>query len=201
MLVIFASMLYEKRIIFISRRPSRLSACVQAANAIIYPMHWQHIYIPVLPKHLIDYLLAPMPFLIGVPTPIWEVSHFVTVTRDLGGLTSVSRADQTPKVVSTPREVPFRVDQMIRIVRKGLLRSPQLGQLGIYREGLMGQACQELRRVWHEGSWEWFDRIIGGRKVLRWKGRTGVTQIRTPKEGKILQPQNTRYKNPRALPH
>ena len=73
MLVIFASMLYERRIIFISRRLSRLSACVQAANAIIYPMHWQHIYIPVLPKHLIDYLLAPMPFLIGVPTPIWEV--------------------------------------------------------------------------------------------------------------------------------
>lgn len=69
MMIIFASMLYERRIIFISKRLSRLSACVQACNALIYPMIWQHIYIPVLPLSLIDYLLAPMPFLIGVPTP------------------------------------------------------------------------------------------------------------------------------------
>ncbi|XP_012339359.1 DENN domain-containing protein 1A isoform X2 [Apis florea] len=69
MMIIFASMLYERRIIFTSKRLSRLSACVQACNALIYPMIWQHIYIPVLPLSLIDYLLAPMPFLIGVPTP------------------------------------------------------------------------------------------------------------------------------------
>lgn len=80
MLVIFASMLYERRIIFVSRRLYRLSACVQAANAIIYPMHWQHIFIPVLPKHLSECLLAPMPFLIGVPTSLWRVSLFNAVT-------------------------------------------------------------------------------------------------------------------------
>lgn len=66
-------MLYERRIIFISKRLSRLSACVQACNALIYPMIWQHIYIPVLPLSLIDYLLAPMPFLIGVPTATLQV--------------------------------------------------------------------------------------------------------------------------------
>ncbi|XP_071747929.1 DENN domain-containing protein 1A isoform X4 [Lepeophtheirus salmonis] len=72
MLVVFASMLYERRVIIVSRKLSRLSACVQAANSIIYPMQWQHIYIPILSKQLMDYLSAPMPFLIGVPTPIFE---------------------------------------------------------------------------------------------------------------------------------
>eukprot|EP00096_Caligus_rogercresseyi_P016836 TRINITY_DN985_c0_g1_i2.p1 TRINITY_DN985_c0_g1~~TRINITY_DN985_c0_g1_i2.p1 ORF type:complete len:866 (-),score=178.73 TRINITY_DN985_c0_g1_i2:255-2852(-) len=72
MLVIFASMLYERRVIIVSKKLSRLSACVQAANSIIYPMQWQHIYIPILSKQLIDYLSAPMPFLIGVPSPIFE---------------------------------------------------------------------------------------------------------------------------------
>lgn len=67
MIVLFASMLHERRILITSRRLSRLSACVQAANALIYPMEWQHIFIPVLPNHLLDYLSAPMPFLIGVP--------------------------------------------------------------------------------------------------------------------------------------
>lgn len=73
MMIIFASMLYERRIVFTSTRLSRLSACAQAANAIIYPMNWQHIFIPVLPVSLIDYLLAPMPFLIGVPTSTFKV--------------------------------------------------------------------------------------------------------------------------------
>ena len=73
MMVIFASMLYERRIIVKSDRLSRLSSCVQAANSIIYPMHWQHIFIPVLPEHLIDYLLAPMPFLIGVSSSLLKV--------------------------------------------------------------------------------------------------------------------------------
>ncbi|XP_035224223.1 DENN domain-containing protein 1A-like isoform X2 [Stegodyphus dumicola] len=68
MMVIFASMLHERRILVTSKKLSRLSACVQAANTLIYPMHWQHIFIPMLPKHLIDYLSAPMPFLIGVPS-------------------------------------------------------------------------------------------------------------------------------------
>ncbi|XP_024943488.1 DENN domain-containing protein 1B isoform X2 [Cephus cinctus] len=72
MMMIFSSMLYERRIIFTSKKLSRLSACVQACNALIYPMIWQHIYIPVLPLALMDYLLAPMPFLIGVPAPILQ---------------------------------------------------------------------------------------------------------------------------------
>lgn len=95
MMIIFASMLYERRIVFISTRLSRLSACAQSANAIIYPMHWQHIFIPVLPVSLIDYLLAPMPFLIGVPT-----STFKRVRRaDMG---EVVILDADSNTVETP---------------------------------------------------------------------------------------------------
>ncbi|XP_014291494.1 DENN domain-containing protein 1B isoform X1 [Halyomorpha halys] len=72
MIRVFASMLFERRIVFTSKKLYRLSACVQAANAIIYPMNWQHIFIPVLPAHLVDYLLAPMPYLIGVPNSLLD---------------------------------------------------------------------------------------------------------------------------------
>lgn len=72
MMVIFASMLFERRIIVTSRKLTRLSACVQSANDVIYPMNWQHIFIPVLPASLIDYMLAPMPFLIGVPEDVLQ---------------------------------------------------------------------------------------------------------------------------------
>ena len=74
MMTVFASMLFERRIIFSSKHLNRLSACVQAANSLLYPMTWQHIYIPVIPECLLDYLHAPMPFLIGVPDVLMSVS-------------------------------------------------------------------------------------------------------------------------------
>ncbi|XP_058452337.1 DENN domain-containing protein 1C isoform X2 [Malaya genurostris] len=72
MIGIFAAMLAERRIIFVSRRLDILASCIQAANAFLYPMVWQHIFIPVLPMKMKDILGAPMPFLIGVPEAVYE---------------------------------------------------------------------------------------------------------------------------------
>ncbi|BFG04372.1 uncharacterized protein DMAD_03362 [Drosophila madeirensis] len=77
MIAVFAAMLAERRIIFTSRHLDRLSSCIQAANAFLFPMVWQHIFIPVLPWEFKDYLGAPMPYLIGVPKPVLE-----TVSED-----------------------------------------------------------------------------------------------------------------------
>lgn len=73
---LWAALLNERRIAVVASKPSRLSATVQAANATLFPMSWQHIFIPILPEHLIDYLLAPMPFLVGVPRSVMEVIEF-----------------------------------------------------------------------------------------------------------------------------
>ncbi|XP_037904167.1 DENN domain-containing protein 1A-like isoform X9 [Hermetia illucens] len=70
MIAVFAAMLSERRIIFTSRRLDRLSSCIQAANAFLYPMVWQHIFIPILPMKMKDFLCAPMPYLIGVPEAV-----------------------------------------------------------------------------------------------------------------------------------
>ncbi|XP_051868601.1 DENN domain-containing protein 1B isoform X2 [Pristis pectinata] len=72
MLQLYASMLHERRIIITSSKLSTLTACVHASAAMIYPMYWQHIYIPVLPPHLLDYCCAPMPYLIGVHLSLME---------------------------------------------------------------------------------------------------------------------------------
>ncbi|XP_052789027.1 DENN domain-containing protein 1B-like isoform X10 [Mya arenaria] len=72
MMMIFASMLHERRIIVTSKKLSRLTAVIHAAGCLLYPMYWQHLYIPVLPEFLIDYLTAPMPFVIGVHSTLME---------------------------------------------------------------------------------------------------------------------------------
>ncbi|XP_064416042.1 DENN domain-containing protein 1B [Latimeria chalumnae] len=72
MLQLYASMLHERRIIITSNKLSTLTACVHGSAAMLYPMYWQHIYIPVLPPHLLDYCCAPMPYLIGVHLSLLE---------------------------------------------------------------------------------------------------------------------------------
>ncbi|XP_074541529.1 DENN domain-containing protein 1B isoform X2 [Halichoeres trimaculatus] len=72
LLQLYASMLFERRILIFASKLSTLTSCVHALNAVLYPMCWQHIFIPVLPPHLLDYCCAPMPYLIGVHTSLAE---------------------------------------------------------------------------------------------------------------------------------
>nr|XP_015204507.1 PREDICTED: DENN domain-containing protein 1C-like isoform X1 [Lepisosteus oculatus] len=72
LLHLYASMLFERRILITSSKLSTLTACVHATSAMLYPMYWQHIFIPVLPPHLLDYCCAPMPYLIGVHSSLME---------------------------------------------------------------------------------------------------------------------------------
>nr|XP_044634748.1 DENN domain-containing protein 1A isoform X3 [Equus asinus] len=72
MLHLYASMLYERRILIICSKLSTLTACIHGSAAMLYPMFWQHVYIPVLPPHLLDYCCAPMPYLIGIHLSLME---------------------------------------------------------------------------------------------------------------------------------
>ncbi|XP_061576798.1 DENN domain-containing protein 1B isoform X2 [Cololabis saira] len=72
LLHLYASMLFERRILIFASKLSTLTSCVHALSAVLYPMYWQHIFIPVLPPHLLDYCCAPMPYLIGVHTSLSE---------------------------------------------------------------------------------------------------------------------------------
>uniref|UniRef100_A0AAV2LMR8 UDENN domain-containing protein n=1 Tax=Knipowitschia caucasica TaxID=637954 RepID=A0AAV2LMR8_KNICA len=72
LLQLYASMLFERRILIFASKLSTLTSCVHALSAVLCPMNWQHIFIPVLPPHLLDYCCAPMPYLIGVHTSLAE---------------------------------------------------------------------------------------------------------------------------------
>ncbi|XP_060950251.1 DENN domain-containing protein 1B [Limanda limanda] len=72
LLQLYASMLFERRILIFASKLSTLTSCVHAFSTLLYPMYWQHIFIPILPPHLLDYCCAPMPYLIGVHTSLAE---------------------------------------------------------------------------------------------------------------------------------
>ncbi|XP_035237910.1 DENN domain-containing protein 2C, partial [Anguilla anguilla] len=65
LLQVFASLLLERRVIFIADKLSTLSHCAHAALALLYPFTWQHTFVPVLPACMLDISCSPTPFLLG----------------------------------------------------------------------------------------------------------------------------------------
>ncbi|XP_041052387.1 DENN domain-containing protein 2D-like isoform X1 [Carcharodon carcharias] len=69
---IFASLLLERRVIFLAEELSILSQCIHGIAALLYPFTWQHTYIPVLPKVMLDIVCSPTPFVVGVQRQFLE---------------------------------------------------------------------------------------------------------------------------------
>lgn len=69
---LLSALLSESRILLVSSSPTRLAQCARSALSILAQglLHWQHLYVPVLPPHLFEYLAAPVPYLIGMLTTL-----------------------------------------------------------------------------------------------------------------------------------
>ncbi|KAJ0050558.1 hypothetical protein NL108_003793, partial [Boleophthalmus pectinirostris] len=147
LLQLYASMLFERRILIFASKLSTLTSCVHALTAVLYPMHWQHIFIPVLPPNLLDYCCAPMPYLIGVHTSLSEKVK----SR---GLEEVVILNVDTNTVETPfddlKRIPPDVMSQLKMTLKRQAVSPGCGVsraflraqallFGGYREALCTQ--------------------------------------------------------------
>ncbi|KAM4595920.1 DENN domain-containing protein 2D-like, partial [Polymixia lowei] len=63
---VFASTVMERRIIFIADELSTLSQVLHAVAALLNPFTWQHTFISIVPTVLMDVVMAPTPYLLGV---------------------------------------------------------------------------------------------------------------------------------------
>lgn len=142
--MLFTALLSERRIVITSKKLSRLSSIVMACNLFLFPFCWQHIFIPVLPMQLSDYLSAPMPFLIGVPIFVWDrlppesLGQLVRVDADSDTVTSPFPED----LDSLPHDVGSLLRKNLtgeRVLGDGLARAflRSLAQvMGHYQEAI-----------------------------------------------------------------
>ncbi|KAG7224283.1 hypothetical protein INR49_000526 [Caranx melampygus] len=79
-LVVFAAAVLERRIIFIADELGTLSQVIHAVAALLYPFTWQHTFISIVPEILIDVVMAPTPYLLGVQKRLLDL---VTDQSDL----------------------------------------------------------------------------------------------------------------------
>ena len=65
-LLLIEAVLMEQRVLLLSSKLSALTVVGETLLHLIFPLRWPHVYIPLLPRSLIDFLYAPMPFIIGM---------------------------------------------------------------------------------------------------------------------------------------
>lgn len=65
---VVCSILLEQRILLHSEDLNVLHKCAEALISLLFPLCWQHVYVPLLPVQLLEYLSAPVPFIMGVHT-------------------------------------------------------------------------------------------------------------------------------------
>ncbi|KAJ6249526.1 denn domain-containing [Anaeramoeba flamelloides] len=70
LLEIFSALLFERRILVVSSSLSILSNAIHSLTTLVSPFVWNHVFISVLPKNLIDFASSPMPFLIGIQSQL-----------------------------------------------------------------------------------------------------------------------------------
>ncbi|XP_066293380.1 DENN domain-containing protein 1B-like isoform X2 [Branchiostoma lanceolatum] len=153
MLHIFSSMLYERRILVTSSKLSTLTAIVHGASSLLYPLYWQHVYIPVIPPHLLDYCCAPMPFLIGVHSSLMEKVQSMAGLEDIVVFNADSNTLDTPfdDLQTLPHDVMSSLKSKLKKtgtmqgegVAKAYLRA-MVHLIGGYRDALRFKPGEEI---------------------------------------------------------
>ena len=72
---ILSAIMCERRIVFVSVDPTRLTNACQACRALLAhgKLAWHHVFVPVVPPHLLPHLAAPFPYICGILNKYMEL--------------------------------------------------------------------------------------------------------------------------------
>lgn len=65
-LLCFSALLNDQKCLICSRSFNRVTEACRALIALLYPLKYSYVYIPVLPKSVLEVLCSPTPFLVGI---------------------------------------------------------------------------------------------------------------------------------------
>uniref|UniRef100_A0AAY4BQH0 UDENN domain-containing protein n=1 Tax=Denticeps clupeoides TaxID=299321 RepID=A0AAY4BQH0_9TELE len=112
---VFASLLLERRVIFVADKLSTLSSCAHAVVALLYPFSWQHTFIPVLPASMVDIVCCPTPFLVGLLSSsvpkLKELPVEEALMVDLGSDRFIRQMDDEASLL--PRKLQAALEQAL----------------------------------------------------------------------------------------
>ncbi|XP_075067760.1 DENN domain-containing protein 3 [Mixophyes fleayi] len=76
-LQIMACILTEQRIVLFSSDWALLTLLAECFMGFLHPIKWQHTFVPILSRHMLDFIMAPTTFLMGC-----HLDHYVEVCKE-----------------------------------------------------------------------------------------------------------------------
>uniref|UniRef100_A0AAR2J0J7 UDENN domain-containing protein n=1 Tax=Pygocentrus nattereri TaxID=42514 RepID=A0AAR2J0J7_PYGNA len=93
-LQVICSILTEQRVVFLCTDWARLTLVAECFMFFIHPLCWQHPFVPILSRQMLDFLMAPTAYLMGCHTHHFEeVADLVLIDIDSGTVTSSCDAE------------------------------------------------------------------------------------------------------------
>ncbi|KAM4865580.1 DENN domain-containing protein 3 [Thomomys bottae] len=80
-LQILTCILTEQRIVFFSSDWALLTLIAECFMVYLHPLQWQHTFVPILSRQMLDFVMAPTSFLMGC-----HLDHFEEVNKEADGL-------------------------------------------------------------------------------------------------------------------
>jgi hypothetical protein len=116
---LFSLCLLEAKVLLVSSKYTVLTAVAETMKALLFPLTWAHVYVPILPRIMLDSLQCPAPFLIGIHSSYAFKRDFpyvldlVVVDLDQGTIVDQFQGDDglTTERPSLPRQMSQKLEE------------------------------------------------------------------------------------------
>lgn len=126
LIVVFSTLLLERKVILCTENISILSSCVLGLQTLLYPFQWQHTIITILPESLVDICEAPIPVLAGLLKPIdFKIEDAIVI--DLNTKTLLQKCGDETTILPPSLSHSLKVSlEMVDLLDQGKMLSSVL---------------------------------------------------------------------------
>ncbi|KAG5842676.1 hypothetical protein ANANG_G00180140 [Anguilla anguilla] len=148
LLQIVTCIMMEQRVVFFSSDWALLTLTAECFMLYIRPLLWQHPYVPILSRQMLDFLMAPTAFLMGC-----HLRHFEEVATEMDDLVLINIDDGTvsssgSESVTIP-DIPLVAKECFMKRRTGLQVHYDLEVCGLGTSTDINE-LRSQRRLWQE---------------------------------------------------
>ncbi|GMH49486.1 hypothetical protein TL16_g00527 [Triparma laevis f. inornata] len=65
--MLLGALFTEQKLLFVSRNPTVRAMVCETLLALVFPCVWSFVVIPILPEEMLEFIQAPVPYILGVP--------------------------------------------------------------------------------------------------------------------------------------
>lgn len=177
-LQVFAATVLERRIIFLAEELGTLSQVIHAVSVLLHPFIWQHTLISIVPQILIDVVMAPTPYLLGVQ------KHLADEVIDQGDLLVVDLSEGRKETFI--RRIGDEESILPHKLREEMLQA--------LRNRSDGSSLEELNRIVPEAFLPFFIKSVGhfSRHLVR-SGADAAAHFNTRNFCKAVESKSVRH--------